>query len=84
MKKGRFWMFAYESRTPRGGLGDLELTFDNIEEYENEVKSYNKKNIMNFEDRYDIYELLDTKTDHIIWVPRYRLQEIKDWVIENK
>jgi hypothetical protein len=80
---GRYWIFAYEDYYPNGGLNDLRLAFNNIEEYKQKVQLINEKAYTKFEDKYDNYELLDTETHYNFHVRKYRLETMVKWIEKN-
>lgn len=59
--KKRFWLFAYEGYYPTGGLNDLKLCFDTLEEVEQEINKISRGSLYDLQ-LFDNYQILDTHT----------------------
>lgn len=54
IKRGRYWVFAFNKDNAKGGLNDLKFSFNTVEQFEEEIFSLNKN--------YDTYQILDLQT----------------------
>lgn len=72
LKRGRYWVFAFNRDNAKGGLIDLKFSFNTVEQFE--------EAILSLEESYDVYQILDTQT-------RFDFQgdigTITKWVCKN-
>lgn len=54
LKRGRYWVFAFNQDNAKGGLIDLKFSFNTVEQFE--------EAILSLEESYDVYQILDTQT----------------------
>lgn len=73
IKKRRYWVFAFDKDSPRGGLDDLKFSFDTVEEFEEEILDYTNEG-------YTRYQILDTSNSFIF---EGDLGTVTRWVIRN-
>lgn len=79
--KRRYWIFAFSGYYPSGGLNDLKIAFDNIEEYQVLLNERNKTSIYeDFIEEYDYFQILDTETKSHLKVHRSNYHMIAEWI----
>lgn len=70
-KSGRYWIFAFDEDYPIGGMNDFKFSFNNLEEFEDNIlKNTN----------YTTYQVLNTETNY-----HYEgdLGTVTRWVCKN-
>jgi len=70
-KSGRYWIFAFDEDCPIGGMNDFKFSFNNLEEFEDNIlKNTN----------YTTYQVLNTETNY-----HYEgdLGTVTRWVCKN-
>ncbi len=74
----RYLLFSYEGYYPNGGIGDLKISFNTIEELEEEYEYLRL---------YEYIEVFDTKTGRIVnksdSFPEV-VEEVKEYLKQNK
>ena len=76
----RFLLFSYESYYPNGGIGDLKISFNTIEELEEEYE-YLPFGL------YEYIDVFDTKTGRTVNKSDYFsevVEEVKEYLRQNK
>lgn len=55
LKRGRYWVFAFNKDNAKGGLSDLKFSFNTVNEFEESILSLGIS-------EFNIYQILDTNT----------------------
>ena len=70
-KKGRYWIFSFDSCYPSGGMNDFRFSFNNLQEFEDGILEVTG---------YDVYQVLDTESNYHF---KGDIGTITKWVCKN-
>ena len=73
IRRGRYWVFAFNPDNPNGGLDDFRFSFNTVEEFEDNILEYT-------DEGYTRYQIIDTNNRFIF---EGDLGTVTRWIIRN-